>query len=282
MLMIVVILLVYGICLGSFVNALVWRIHAQSTESGKKNPNKKRLQRLSISKGRSMCPDCSHELGSKDLIPVLSWVSLGGKCRYCSKPISAQYPLVELTTAVLFLISYIYWPQPLHGLQIAIFVLWLALLTGFMALVVYDLRWMLLPNRLVFPLTALAFVQAVLRIAASSHHVHALIQTLLSVVIGGGLFYVLFQISAGKWIGGGDVKLGWLLGLSIGTPSGSLLFIFLAALLGCAVSVPLMVTGRLKKSTIIPFGPFLIAGTIITQLFGASITQWYSHHLLGL
>src|SRR4051812_13278636 len=102
MLMIIAVLIVFGLCLGSFVNALVWRVHEQ--EAAKK-PNKK----LSVLNGRSMCPHCEHELAAKDLIPVLSWLSLGGKCRYCHKPISKQYPLVELLTALLVVGSYIWW-----------------------------------------------------------------------------------------------------------------------------------------------------------------------------
>jgi len=104
--MIVVVLVVLGLCLGSFVNALVWRIHEQDRLTGKKKkPHKKQLDRLSILHGRSMCPDCHHELKPKDLVPLFSWLSLHGKCRYCHKPISWQYPVVELLTAGLFVFS---------------------------------------------------------------------------------------------------------------------------------------------------------------------------------
>src|SRR5476651_645529 len=138
MLMIIVVLVVFGLCLGSFVNALVWRLHEQ---------DKKQAKNLSILNGRSMCPNCKHELAAKDLVPVLSWLSLRGKCRYCGKPISVQYPLVEMVTSGLFVASYLWWPEVLHGAQVAAFGLWLALLVGLMALLVYDLRWFLLPNR---------------------------------------------------------------------------------------------------------------------------------------
>ncbi|MEK7594128.1 MAG: prepilin peptidase [Patescibacteria group bacterium] len=274
--MIIVALVIVGLCLGSFVNALVWRIHEQEEQAKSKKKSDKRYQaRLSIAKGRSMCPDCKHELTAKDLVPVLSWLSLGGKCRYCKKPIPVQYPLVELVTACLFVASYIWWPESLEGAQMVVFGLWLAILTGLMALLVYDARWMLLPNRLVYPLTAVAGLQAVIAISLSDSPLTALINTLMAVVVGGGIFYVLFQVSAGKWIGGGDVRLGWLLGLIVATPAKSVLLIFLASILGTLVSLPLLLSKRMKRTSTIPFGPFLIAASIIVVLFGTDILSWY-------
>jgi prepilin signal peptidase PulO-like enzyme (type II secretory pathway) len=266
--MIIAVLLVFGLVLGSFVNALVWRAHEQE---GQKNPDKK----LSILHGRSMCPHCKHELAAKDLVPVLSWLSLGGRCRYCSKPISEQYPLVEALVAASFVASYIWWPVTLGGTQTAIFVVWLAILVGLAALLVYDLKWLLLPNRIVYPLTIAAALMAVLRIADDAHPGAALLKTVLAVVIAGGIFYVLFQVSDGKWIGGGDVKLGWLLGLVVGTPSKSILLLFLASLMGSLVSLPLLLQHKVKRDSTIPFGPFLIVAAVIVQLFGADVLNWY-------
>lgn len=229
-----------------------------------------------------MCPNCHHHLAAKDLVPILSWLSLGGRCRYCSKPISKQYPLVELATAFLFLASYIWWPVNLGGSQITIFLLWLLILVGLIALVVYDLRWLLLPNRIIYPLTALALILAVVSISTASDPLTALINDMIAVIIGGGIFYLLFQVSQGRWIGGGDVRLGFLLGLIAGTPARSLLFIFIAALSGSVISLPLLFRGHLKRNSIIPFGPFLIAGLIVVQLFGSSILHWYTHTVINL
>lgn len=270
--MIIVVLAVLGLILGSFVNALVWRIHEQEKSKSKK---------LSISKGRSMCPNCRHELSSKDLIPVLSWLLLRGKCRYCKKSISIQYPTVELSAALIFIGSYIWWPANLGGVQAAIFGLWLIILVGLIALMVYDLRWYILPNRIIYPLGVVASTQAVISITAAPKPATALLNAVLAVLIGGGVFYVLFQVSDGKWIGGGDVKLGWLLGLIVATPTKSILFIFVASLLGTIVSLPLLMSKRLKRNSVIPFGPFLIIGAIIVVLFGQNMIDWYQQTFLN-
>lgn len=280
--MITAILIVTGLCFGSFVNALVWRVHEQSEEVGKKKPSIKYLRQLSLSKGRSMCPRCQHELGAKDLVPIFSWVSLRGKCRYCAEVISWQYPAVEAVTALLFLASYLYWPIPVEGVQVLSFVLWLGLVVGFMALIVYDLRWLLLPNRIMVPLGAVAGLMAIVGIATAAHPVRTGLDTILAVAIGGGIFYVLFQVSAGKWIGGGDVKLGWLLGLVVATPARALLLIFAASALGSLISLPLLAAKRVKPSSVIPFGPFLILAAILVQLFGHSILYWYQRNFITL
>jgi len=157
-------LIVLGFCFGSFDNALTWRLRELS------KPKKQRVAsvaELSIAKGRSMCPNCQHTLAWYDLVPVVSWLSVAGRCRYCHMPIAVQYPLVELATARLFVLSYHYWPLPIEGSQLAAFVIWLLLLIGLMALLVYDLRWMLLPNKLVYPLTGLAAASALVGIASA-------------------------------------------------------------------------------------------------------------------
>lgn len=278
--MIIVALTVYGLCLGSFVNALVWRIHAQSNQQGEKRLNKRLDDGLSITKGRSMCPNCRHQLTARDLIPVLSWVSLKGKCRYCKKSISWQYPLVELTTAILFVASYSFWPEPFTPVQSLMFLLWLLLVTGFMALVVYDVRWMLLPTRLIYPMGVIAALFAVLRIIDTENPVGTFVNTLFATAIGGGIFYILYQISDGKWIGGGDIRLGWILGALVGTPVLSFMVIFIASLLGCIFALPSLLSRKLKASSEIPFGPFLIAGMIIVFFFGLNILEWYKRTLL--
>lgn len=270
-------LILLGLVLGSFVNALVWRVHEQE-KTGKKSA--KLSKQLSIAQGRSMCPYCKHELAARDLIPVVSWLMLRGKCRYCRKPISAQYPIIELLMAALFAASYVWWPESISGLQVAIFGLWLVLLTGLIALLVYDVRWMLLPDRIIVPLTFVAGLIAFLGLLVADNWLSALLSLVLAVIVGGCIFYAIFQLSSGKWIGGGDVKLGWMLGLVMATPARSALMIFIASLLGTLVALPLIIAKKFDKTSIIAFGPFLIIAAIIVQLFGADILHWYSQSLL--
>jgi leader peptidase (prepilin peptidase) / N-methyltransferase len=267
--------LVLGLLLGSFINAAVWRFYLANHASKKTKIPK---GDLSITKGRSMCVHCGHQLAWYDLLPILSWLSLRGKCRYCGKLISPQYPLVELATELLFALSYLSF-SPVSSLwQWAEFVVWLTVCVGFTFLFVYDLKYMLLPDKIVFPLTGLYFAYFAINALLNGGPI---LQPLLGSVLLFGFFWVLFQVSAGKWIGGGDVKLALLLGLLGGSIVGSLLMLFLASLLGTLVAVPLMATKKAKAASKIPFGPFLIIATIIVYLQGSALTDAYLR-LIGL
>lgn len=268
--MVVLILVLLGLCLGSFVNALVWRLHEQSK-------SKKPSQKLSILKGQSMCPQCKHRLYARDLVPVLSWIELRGRCRYCRTSISWQYPLVELLTTVLFVISYNYWPYGLTGWGLLTLGGWLLCLVVLMALFVYDLRWMLLPNRLVTPLTLIATVTVIARSVTAD--APSLLSSIIGSVCLSGLFYLLFQVSQGRWIGGGDVKIAVALGLLGGGLLESALILFAASLLGTLVSVPLLLTNP-KASHKVPFGPFLITATVFVFIWGSSFLEWFNRTIL--
>lgn len=280
----IIVLLLLGLVLGSFVNALVWRLrkqdelaHPEFVEKKERRANQKLVTKdISISRGRSMCPTCHHTLGAKDLIPVLSWVMLKGKCRYCGVPISWQYPLVELLTAFLFVLSYIFWPYGFNGVGWVQFTAWLVFLVGFVALTIYDIRWQELPDRIVWPLAVIAGLQMVV-LSVVEHDWRVLLWASLGVVVISGLFWLLFELSKGNWIGFGDVKLGVALGLIAGTPLAAILVIFFASVLGTAASIPMLAKTKHKMQLHVPFGPFLIAGLIIVYFFGDVIIRWYSN-----
>lgn len=249
-----------GLIFGSFVNALVWRLHEK---------------RDWVSE-RSECLHCHHVLAPKDLIPVISYVMLKGKCRYCHHSID-DTPLTELTTPALFILSYLCWPTSLQGVGLFQFILWLVFLVGFVALAAYDLRWYLLPNKMVFPLIALAAVQILVRPIFYHYSWHTSLDAALGALTLSGLFYVLFQISDGTWIGGGDVKLAIALGLLAGDPLRSMLLLFFASIVGTLGALPMLIKNGRQAKLRLPFGPLLIAGTIVVVLFGSSIISWYSH-----
>lgn len=280
---------VLGLCLGSFVNAFVWRLREQDAlKEAKPKGLGKKLRELSIARGRSMCPDCQHRLTTLDLIPVASWIMLLGKCRYCKKPIAKQYPAVELSGGVLASASYYFWPYATNGWQvseIALFALWLLILVGFLALVIYDMRTYLLPDKIVQPLTCIAIAYVfILAIVVQDSWLTVLYAAVGAITIS-GLFFVIYQVSKGKWIGGGDVKLGVTLGLLAGGLLPALLLLFIASVSGTLYGVYTMLRAgnrRLKNAQRIPFGPFLILACIITVLFSANIIDWYSDFILTL
>lgn len=279
--MIFALLLISGLAFGSFVNAFVWRLH--QLESNKKLSRKQKSD-LSYVNGRSMCIHCRHELAWYDLLPLMSWFLLKGKCRYCNKPISWQYPAVEAVTAGLFVLSYATWPYDsiLHTpYSILLFISWLVFIVGFVALAVYDIRWMLLPNKIVYSLTAVAIVQVILKGIVTGQLLSAISGAFLGFLIIGGLFYLLFQVSGGKWIGGGDVKLAFMIGPLVGSATGAFMVIFLASLLGTLISLPFVVKNSLRMNARIPFGPFLLIATFVVYLYGEKMINWYSRMLVG-
>lgn len=276
---------VLGLVFGSFVNAFVWRLHGQEELKAKKPKNlDKKLAELSILRGRSMCPHCRHTLAAKDLVPVLSWLALRGKCRYCHRPIAWQYPAVELGVAVMFVVSYFFWPLPLHGYGLTSFVLWLVFLVGFAILAVCDVRWFWLPDKVVWPLAALAFLQILAHALFYQGGEHVLVTAFWGVVIGSGFFYVLYLAGSAlgrEWIGDGDVKLGIVLGLLVGGPLPAILVLYFASILGTLVSLPFLLNKKMKRTSLVPFGPFLLAAAVIVQLFGTHITDWINRLIIG-
>lgn len=266
-----------GLAFGSFINALVWRVHKQDEASAKKKSKKKAEQQkesYSVTKGRSMCVHCRHQLVAKDLVPVISWISLRGKCRYCKKAISWQYPFVELLTAVLFAGSFWLWPLELGSAgQYIVFAAWLPIVVLSVALAVYDIHWMLLPTRLIY---ALGVFGAIFTVASAI--VFSDTSLILFALIGslgfGGFFYILYMTSSGKWIGGGDVRLGFALGLILGWQK-SILALTAAAYGGTIVIVVLMILKRYHKKMKLPFGPFLLGATIASVIWGQQLIDWY-------
>jgi prepilin signal peptidase PulO-like enzyme (type II secretory pathway) len=269
-----------GLAFGSFVNALVWRVH----EQGKKPKNKtKKDANLSIINGRSICPNCKHILAWYDLFPVFSWLWLRGRCRYCKKSISWQYPLVELIAAAVFIFSYAFWPLNLDSTGAwVLLITWLITSVGLMALAVYDVKWTLLPNRIIYPTFFIAAAgRLIYLIGYEPHKLHGLLYWALSVAVASGIFWLLYIVSSGNWIGFGDVRLGLITGTVLASPSKSFLMIFMASVLGTLFALPGLIRGKKTFVSKLPYGPFLIIATWLVLLFGDKILNWYER-IIGI
>ena len=245
--MIIALLAILGLALGSFANAVVWRLH-----SGE-----------SIVYGRSMCPNCKHRLSARDLIPIASWVIQRGRCRYCSQPYGAHYIVVEISTAALFASSGLM----LSSLGAVALGLWLAILVCLVILALYDAQWYLLPNKVMHPALVLGIIYYVLRFEPAGGFFQ-----LIAAFIAAAVFYALWRFSDGKLMGGADSKLVLLMGLIL-TPQLLVMALAVGFMLGGVGAAYLLYGQKKGLHDHMPFGPYLIAGLIIAQLFGQQLVR---------
>ena len=287
---------ILGICLGSFVLCIAARSLTKETYWG-----------------RSYCDRCKHTLAWYDLFPILSLLLLKGRCRYCHKKVSAQTLLVEILIGLLIgLLFFIYLPydfylKPWTSLNNVVvdLILKTFAICVFVAVFITDIRAGLIPDRITYPSVKLVFGYF---IAASIYkisllyillrndplgkfflsdksdyfirHAYYLIEPVLFSLFGATLMAIFFGslifVTRGRGMGGGDLKLGFLMGLLLGFPL-ILLAVLLAFLLGSIVGVFLLLIKRKNFGQTIPFGPFLSIGGIITIYWGNQILEWYVH-----
>ncbi|MDP2647891.1 MAG: prepilin peptidase [Candidatus Yanofskybacteria bacterium] len=230
----------FGLVIGSFFNVLLSRL---DKEDG-------------IVAGRSHCPFCHRVLAWHELIPVFSFIALRGRCRTCKRKISWRYPLVELLTATLLVIFFFN-----HGLSLDLrSAVIIAILLGFLLLAIFDFSYFVLPDKILVPMIVLSIAQAI-----------AWSETSLEYTIGFGLllasiFGILYVVSDGLWIGFGDVKLAFCIGIFFPFPQAVaiiLLSIWIAAIIG----IGLLLTRRASLKTALPFGSFLSSISILFILF---------------
>jgi leader peptidase (prepilin peptidase)/N-methyltransferase len=250
-----------GAAMGSFAGAMAWRLHTKRD----------------MVSDRSECEHCHHKLGPLDLIPIASWLMLGGKCRYCKKPIGWLTFVAEIGTSAAFVASYLYWPLGFSAWQAtALFVVWLVYVVALAVLILYDARWMLLPDRIVWPLIVLGFADAALRVSLlsqASFGGYVLYVTAGAAALA-GVYGLLYVVSRGRWVGFGDVKLSIFIGVVLGWQK-AVLVLLLANVIGFFIVLPGLATGKLTRTSRVPFGPFLIAAFVVAGLFGDAIIGWY-------
>ncbi len=238
-----------GLIIGSFLNCLAWRLYKNETIGG-----------------RSYCPNCHHQIAAYDNIPVLSFIFLRGKCRHCAKPISWQYPLVEIITAILFLLAFF---NDLNSAQFFLLLLrdWI-LIAGMVVIFVYDFRWQLIPMTLVWPLCVIMFALNILL-------GFSWLALIASGVIAAIFFLLQYLLTRKKGLGEGDIWLGLLLGLSFPSFEKLFLIFILTYCVGSIVGLSLISMKGKNGKTKIALGPFLAFGAIITLIWGERIINWY-------
>ena len=274
-----------GLCMGSYAGATVWRLRARQLVEDKADGEKvdsteyKKLLPLTQStftNDRSRCLHCGHTLAWYDLLPLASWISTKGKCRYCGKKIGTFEPLMEIGTATVFVAAYVLWPHSLVAtLPVIEFGLWIAAAILLVILFAYDLKWFLLPNRAMFPLIGMGVLSFIVQLLATTDVIAIVTSTAGGVGILSGLYLLLWLVSKGQWIGFGDVKLGLALALLLADWRLAFITLFAANLVGCLIVIPGLLSGKMTRKTHVPFGPLLIIGFVIASLFGQSIIQWY-------
>jgi len=283
----------FGMSVGSFLNVLIWRLPRDEP----------------IAVTRSYCPNCKKMLRWYELIPLLSFVWQGGRCRSCHTRISWQYPLVEFTTGVLFVFvfSRVFGFSVLQLLQIfnfqfSIFNLidfgyFLFISSVLLVIFVTDLRYYIIPDKITFPafgivllynffsnfgISPLNFVERASPLWGGDFLFFVLHPFWGPIIAGffASLFFLSLVIaSRGRWMGLGDVKLAFLMGLLLGFPN-IFVALFLSFTLGSIVGILLIAGKRKSFSSQLPFGTFLTLATFIAFFWGDQLFSFYWNTIL--
>lgn len=239
------VIILFGLSIGSFLNVVIARLP----------------EHRSFWWSRSSCLACSTPIAWQDNIPLLSFVALRGRCRACGAAISWRYPVVEASTALLFAAAYALFGLTPH------FAVALMLLAALIAMTAIDLRYQIIPDVITLPGIVAGFLVnlATGRVAWTD--------SLLGIALGGGLF-LLIILASGGGMGGGDMKLGAMLGAFLGWKV-ALLSVFVAVSLGGLLAVAVLASGLRGRKDPIPFGPFLATGGAVGLFWGERLVGWY-------
>jgi leader peptidase (prepilin peptidase) / N-methyltransferase len=236
---------VFGLIIGSFCNVVIYRLP----------------QGKSIVTPGSQCRSCGNSIRPWDNIPLLSYVLLRGRCRFCKGPISTRYPAVEMASGILYVLL---WYKLGFGLPFVFYGLFTSALVV-VALIDFDHR--IIPNTITLPGVAIGLGLSVWALPITP------LDSLVGLLTGGILFYLIAVVSKGG-MGGGDIKLIAMIGAFLGW-QGALFTIFSGALMGSLVGVMLMLLGRKGRKDKVPFGPFLSGGAILFIFVGDDLIRWY-------
>jgi leader peptidase (prepilin peptidase)/N-methyltransferase len=251
-----------GLIVGSFLNSLIYQLE----------------ENQSFWRKRSICPHCKNYLSWKDLIPLFSFLILRGKCRYCQKPISLQYPLVEFFTALLFVLIFnhsLLISEPVTFKNFLIFFYHLVVGSFLIVIFVFDLKHYLIPDRIIYFLIFLSFFwNLIFAIFFEPPQKTEIIENFLAILATTLFFLTIVLISRERWMGFGDVKLALFISLYLGFPK-VLIALFLSFFIGGFVGTILIFLRKKTLKSEIPFAPFLVTGTFLSLFFGEKIIATY-------
>jgi prepilin signal peptidase PulO-like enzyme (type II secretory pathway) len=218
-----------------------------------------------------------------------------GKCRYCQRPISWQYPLVEITTGIIFILIFNFYflifnqlPSVSEGeeeiylfafnFKTFIELIYLLVISSFLIIIfVYDLKHYIIPDKIIYPAIAIVLIfnfQFFPPIAGSRFGGTIFNSSILSGLGAAAFFFLLWLISRGQWMGFGDVKLSFFMGLFLSWPN-ILAALFSAFFIGAIIGIGLIIAGKKTLKSQVPFGPFLVIGTFIALFWGQNLINWY-------
>lgn len=234
-----------GACVGSFLNVCIYRLPA----------------RESIVFPSSHCFSCGKKLGLIDLVPIFNYIYLRGKCRHCGASFSIQYPLIELITALIFVLV---WLQ--FGFTWETFAGWV-LVSILIAITVTDIQHQIIPNKYII----VGLILGLPLVALQS--LKTLQWGLIAFLVAGFFMLAIALVSRGG-MGGGDIKLAALMGLYLG--KAVVVALFCSFLVGGLVGIFLLLTGKKGRKDAVPFGPYLALGGIAALFYGNQIINWYA------
>lgn len=283
--LILLFLFILGAMSGSFALASVWRMRADQLVAEKRyrDADYKRLVKVggladvSAKRDRSHCLSCGYVLRWYDLIPVLSWVFLGGRCRHCRAPIGALEVVTEVVLGGIFVLSYLFWPLGFAGwLESFLFGAWIAWLLVATILFIYDLKWMELPVGSLYLLVAVSALFMLAKIMQVDFSLAMVLEYILALVALSGTYWFLHAISKGRWVGSGDAFVGAAIALILGDWRLALIALFLANLFGVVAVLPSIINKKIGFSSRIPMGPLLILAGLVAFWFSQNLLSFFA------
>jgi len=240
-----------GVSFGSFLNAIVWRLHTHNKITE-----------------RSKCPHCLKQIAWYDNIPLFSFLLLRSRCRMCKEKISWQYPLVELWMGIVF-VFVVWFEWSVVGMVFPIVVLHWFVMWVLSFIFVYDLIYMEVVDSITLGSAVILFFIGGYVVWGGEWF-----PLLIGACLGGLFFLLQYILSKGRWVGGGDIRIGILMGVILGWKL-LLLALWIAYVVGAIISVGLLVSKKKTMKSQVPFGVFLTSATFVVMVWGERILSWY-------